>query len=206
MAFRALHFGVLALEGVLRSVVFLNAEKRRLPAIDGVAFGTFPLFRAGLELALVGIRGVAIFASGKGDFFLEVVLDVAGGTSKLGMLPEKRVFGFRVIEIKTGEHRFPAAGSVAGIAGLLEFAAVRVKMAGAAGIEFHVLVASGAAGGVGLVALLAGDLGVQSSERIARFGVIEFLCGFPAFDVMAFCAFIAKLALVRVGVTGRARG
>lgn len=34
--------------------------------------------------------------------------------------------------------------------------------------------------------------------------VIELFCGFPVFDVVTFSAFVAELALVRVGMAGPA--
>ena len=56
------------------------------------------------------------------------------------------------------------------------------------------------------MALLAGDFGVETGQRVARSRVIELFCGFPVFDVVAFRAIVAELTLVRIGMAGRARG
>lgn len=184
--------------------MLIDAEKGRLPSADGVALGAFTFFRAGVELAFVGIRGMAVLASGERNLLFEVVLDVACGAGNLGVLSEERIFSFGMVEIEPWQHGFPAAGGMAGIARFFELAAVRVGMAGRAGVKLHVLVASRSSRGIGLVAFFAGNLSMQACQRIARFGVIKFLGGFPTLDVVALGAFVAELSLVRIGVTGRA--
>jgi hypothetical protein len=81
VALRTLHSSVLALQRILSRIVFLGGKKRRIPAVDGVAFRTLAFLRAICELALVGTGRVAILAGRKGDLFLEVVFAVASGTS-----------------------------------------------------------------------------------------------------------------------------
>lgn len=80
--------------------MLLDAEERGLPSIYGVAFDTLAFLRACGELALVGIGVVAILAGGEGNWILEVVLDVTSRAGDQGMLAEKRIFGFGMIEIK----------------------------------------------------------------------------------------------------------
>ncbi len=123
-----------------------DPEERGLPPIDGVALGAFAFLGARGELALVGIGVVAILAGGERNWLLEVVLDVTCRAGDLGMLAQKRIFCFGVIEIKACDERFPTAGSVARVAGLFEFAAMRIAMTGRAGGEIHVLVTGLAAG------------------------------------------------------------
>lgn len=118
--------------------MLLDAEKGGLPSIDGVALGTLALLGARGELALMWIGIVAIFAGGEGNGFLEVVLEVTCRAGDLGMLAEKRIFGFGMIEIKACEKRFPAAGRVARVAGLLKFAAMGIAVTSRAGGEIHV--------------------------------------------------------------------
>lgn len=171
-----------------------------------MAFGAFAFLFALFKLTLVWIGRVAVAAIGKGELFLEITIQVAGEASDLGVFSNKGIFGFGVVEIKTGQKSFPAAGGVASFAGLLEFAFVRIDVAGGAGRKFHVLVTCGAAGGVGFVAFFAGDFYVQPGQRVSRFGVIEVLGGLPAFDVVAPGAFAPELSFVRIAVArGAAR-
>ncbi len=139
----------------------LDAEERGLPSIDGVALGALAFLGARGKLAFVGIGIVAILAGSEGNWFLEVVLDVTTRAGHLGMLAEKRIFCFGVIESKAGDKRFPAAGGVARFARLFEFAAMRIAVTGRAGEEIHVLVTGLTAGRIRFMALLAGDFGVE---------------------------------------------
>ena len=116
------------------------------------------------------------------------------------MLSDQRIFRLRVIELEDGKQILPAAGGVATLAGLLELALVRIDMACRAGIELHVLIASGSARRIGFVALFARNLYVQARQRIFRFRVIKIFCGLPAFYVVALGTFVAKLAFMRIGM------
>ena len=95
---------------------------------------------------------------------------------------------------------------MAGFAGFLELTFVRIEVAIGTGDEFHVVIARCAAGRIGLVALVAGDLHMQASERVARFCVIEIPGGLPILDVVALRALIAELTFVRIVVTCGAIG
>jgi hypothetical protein len=68
--------------------VFLDAEQRRLPAIDGVAFGAFAIFRTSIKLPFVRIRCVTVFAVRKGELLFEVAINVASDAGNLCMLSE----------------------------------------------------------------------------------------------------------------------
>jgi len=171
-----------------------------------VALGTFALLGPRLKLAFVRIGSVTVLASSERDFLLEIALDMTGGTRDGLMLALERIFGLRMVEVITGQHRFPTAGCVTSVTGLLKLATVRVNVAVVAAAEFHVVVASGAPRGVRLVALLAGDLDMEPGQRVTGLGVVEFLRRLPAFNVMALRALIPELALVGITVAGSARG
>ena len=110
--------------------MFLESEQRGLPAFQVVAFRALALFRAGFELALVGIRLMAIIAVCEWDLFVEVAVDVARHTRNLGVLANQGIFCFGVIEIKSCEHRLPTTCGVAGFARFLELPFVRIHVAG----------------------------------------------------------------------------
>ncbi len=105
------------------------------------------------------------------------------------MPPQQRVFGLAVIEV-LGQpglgDALPAAGVVTGLAALLtEAATVGIGVTIGTFPKRQSLVARLIVRS-GRVALLASDLGVQSSQWIARFRVIELSChAFPIIEVMA---------------------
>ena len=68
--------------------MFLDAEQRRLPAIDCVAFGAFAILRTSIKLPFVRIRCVAVFAVRKGELLFEVAINVASDAGNLCMLSE----------------------------------------------------------------------------------------------------------------------
>ena len=128
---------------------------------------TFPF--TFFKLAFVRIGFVAIAAIGKGKRFFEVAIQVARDASNLDMPSNQRIFRFRVIEIEAGKQILPGAGGVATLARLLEFTLVRIDVARRAGVELHVLIASGSARSIGFVALFARNFYVQARQRIFRF-------------------------------------
>src|SRR5579862_676209 len=97
----------------------------------------------------------------------------------LRMLPNQRVFRLCVIEIKTRKHGLPPTRRVAGIAGFLELALVRVRVAGGASSKPHVLIPRGPAWRVRLVAFFTSHLAVQPCQWITCLRMIEILRGFP---------------------------
>lgn len=90
------------------------------------------------------------------------------------------------------------------LAALLEAAAMWVQVAVAADRELHVFESRRAAKRVRLVALLTGNLCVQSGQRIARFGMIELLRVLPIVHVVTACAILPELPFVNVFVTALA--
>lgn len=74
--------------------MLLDAEQRRLPAIDGVAFGAFTILRTSIKLPFVRIRCVTVFAVRKGELLFKVAISVACDAGNLCMLYEEGIFGF----------------------------------------------------------------------------------------------------------------
>ena len=99
VAFVAIDSCMFALESIFRRGVFLNAKQRRFPSIHIVAFGAFAFACPRHELTLVRIGGMAIDALCKCDFLFEVAGLVTLITTDLGMHPQQRVFGFRMVEL-----------------------------------------------------------------------------------------------------------
>ena len=169
-----------------------------------MAFGTLALFRPGFELAFVRIGLVAIHAILEGKRLLEITIDVARGAADRHVFAKQRILRLRVIERKDRQKFFPPRRCVAFLAALFERSFVRIDMAFNARLELHVLVTRRSTGHVRLVALLAGNLDVQTGQWITGLGVIEPVCRFPVREVMTLQAIVSKLALVHVLVTGHA--
>ena len=77
-------------------------------------------------------------------------------------------------------------------------------MAVRASLELHVLVTRRPARLVWLMALLARNLDVQSSQRVAGLRVIELLCRFPIREVVTLQAIVSQLTLVHILVARHA--
>ena len=103
VALGAFDLYMFALQRVLRGVVFFHAESGRLPAVYGVALGTFAFLRPRIKLALVRIRRMAILAIREGNLFFEVILDMASGASDGDVLAGQRILGLGVIEVVAGK-------------------------------------------------------------------------------------------------------
>jgi len=191
VALCAIYLSVFAFQRILRTIVFFHAEQGRLPSVNSVTLGAFAFPGPPIELTLVRIRRVAVFASRKKNLFLEIVLEVAGRAGYPGVFSKERVLGLGMIKIEARQHSFPTAGRVAGFARLSELSAMRVHVASRAGREFHVLVSCCPARCIRFVTFLAGHLDVQASQRVPRPGVIKIFGGLPTFHVMALGAFVA---------------
>jgi len=163
-----------------------------------MTFGAFALLWTRLELAFVWIGFVAVVTVCEINLLLEIGVEVACNAGDLLVFAEQRIFRFGVVEIETREKGLPAIGGVARVTRLLEFTLVRIKVTGVAGIKFHVAIARRTARRIGLVALFAGDLGVQPGKRVAGLRVVKILRAFPAFKIVAFGAFVPELAFVRI--------
>lgn len=74
--------------------MFLHAEKRRLPAVDVVAFRAFAILRARIKLPFVRIGSMAVFAVRKGQLFLKVAIPVASDAGNLGVFSKQGILGF----------------------------------------------------------------------------------------------------------------
>jgi len=120
MAFGAVHSDVLAAERILRSVVLLHAEERRLPPVHRVAFRAFAFFRTRIELAFVRIGLVAVSAVCERQRLLEVAVQMAFGAADGQVLAQQRIFGFGVVKSEGGQQPFPAGSRMTILATLLE--------------------------------------------------------------------------------------
>jgi len=204
VTFGASDGGVFCLQRIMRSRVFFHAKLRWLPAFDRMAFRTFSLARPRLELPFVGIRGVAIRASGKGQRFLEIAPLVAVAATNFQMHPEQRILCFRMVELHRRIHLFPTGCRMTGFARSLESPLVRVGVARQARVEpdsgeLHRLLRSG-----GEVAPLTGDLGVHSGERVLGLRMVELLRLLPVVHRVAATTVGAELSLVHVLMAGDA--
>ncbi len=100
MAFGAFDRDVLAFQGIAGRIVFLHAEQRRLPSIQGMALCALALFRTSFELAFVRIGLVAIHAICEGKRLLEITIDVTGRAANRFVFAKQRIFCVRMIERK----------------------------------------------------------------------------------------------------------
>src|SRR6516164_6990607 len=153
--------------------MFFHAKGRRLPPVDVVTLFTGAFPRAVVKLPLVRIWCVAVLASVKRNLFLEVIIQMAGLAGHLGVLAEQRVLGLGVIKVIGWQHDLPSVGCMAGLARFFKLAAVWIHVAVDAVGKLHVLVPYRPARCIGLVALIAGHLAVQSGQRIPRLRVIK---------------------------------
>src|SRR6516165_8425730 len=199
---RTFHLDVFAFQGVARVVVLFHAKSRRLPPVDVVTLFTGAFPRAVVKLPLVRIGRVAVLASLKRNLFLEVIIQMAGLADHLGVLAEQGVLGLGVIKVIGWKHDLPSVGCMAGLARFFEFAAVWIDVAVDAVGKLHVLVPYRPARCIGLVALIAGHLAVQSGQRIPRLRVIKlaFLAHLPGFHVVALSALAPERSFVRIGM------
>ena len=138
------------------------------------------------------------------NLLFEIAAEVTGDATHGGMFSEKWEFCFRVIEFEIGCNFLPTRGGVAMLAGFFELPVMRIEMTRIAGRKFHVLEARRPAWGIRLVAFFAGDVGVQTCQRVTRLRMIELLGCLPIRGVMAAGAILAQLALVIVHVARHA--
>jgi hypothetical protein len=115
---------------IARSRVLFHSKQRGFPAVNGMAFCTFPLCRPILKLPFVGIGRVTIHATSEGHRLAEIGPVVAIITAYFGVHSQKRIIRLRMIELLPRHIGFlPAVRGVAGFAGGLERALMRVGMA-----------------------------------------------------------------------------
>jgi hypothetical protein len=204
MALVARNGNVFALQRVFGCVVLFHAEKRWLPSIHVMAFRALALLGSRFELAFVRVRFMTIIAIIKRELPFEITLQMALSATDHGVLSEERVLGLGMVEFKARQQFFPSISGMTFFTTLLEGAFVRIDMAVDAGLELHVPVACRAAGHVGLVALLALDLDVKTSEGIAGLGVIELVGCFPIRKIVTLQAVVPELAFVHIFVARHA--
>ena len=198
-----------ALQRICSCRMFLDAKPGRLESVNRVTGGALAAVGSLRKLPAVRVRLMAIRALIEGDSLLEVTASVALNALHLRMLSEQRILCLRVIEIliEGGDRDFfPTRRRVAGLAGLFEAAVMDIGVAVSTLAERNPRVTRLSVR-AWRMALLASDLGVQSSQRISRPGMVELLDGcdrFPVGEIVALLAVRAEAALVRIFVTSGA--
>ena len=198
-----------ALQRICSCRMFLDAKLGRLESVNRVTRGALAAIGSFRKLPTVRVWLMAIRALIEGDSLLEVTASVALNALHLRMLSEQRILCLRVIEIliEGGDRDFfPTRRRVAGLAGLFEAAVMDIGVAVSTLAERNPGVTRLSVR-AWRMALLASDLGVQSSQRISRLGMVELLDGcdrFPVGEIVALLAVRAEAALVRIFVTSGA--
>jgi len=164
MALRAFQLGVSTLEGIGgRSVVF-HGKLRRLPTLNTVTGRALSAIWPLGKLTVVRIGHVAIHALLEWERLLEVTAAMTLQAVDLGVFAQQRILGLGMIEALVHRRHgnlLPATGVMARFAALHEAPAMRIGVAigtfakGNSDISWFVVRA-------GCMALLAGNLGVQS--------------------------------------------
>jgi len=210
MTLGTMHRRVFSLQRVSRGGVFLAREFGRLPAVHGMTGSALAAFSALAELSAVRARLVAVHALLKNQRLLEVAAAVALQTVDTHVFAKQRKFSPGVVEALIERlHRdlFPPAGVVAGLASLHETAAMRIVVAVSTLRKSDSRVPRLVVGARG-VALLAGDLRMQTRQRIAGPGVVELSDAdrFPTLEVVTLNAIRPQPSLVLVLVASGACG
>lgn len=200
MALLARDGRMFSLQRIVRGGVLFHAEWRRLPAVYAVALRAFAFASPCLELALVRIREVAIRALGESQRAFEISTGMATAATYLEVHAKKRIFRFRMVELNGHAELLPPTRRVTGFAGSFEGSLMWVRMAGDAGIKLDSRILYGIIRSKGKVALVAGDLRVQASQRIFCLGMVELLYVLPVGEIVAALAVPAKLAFVGICV------
>jgi hypothetical protein len=92
MALRALQSGVLTLQWIFCSRMFLQPKLSRLESFHAVTGGTLLTAHSFCELALMLIA-VAIHTLLEGEGLLEIAFAMAGGAIHLLVFPQQRIVG-----------------------------------------------------------------------------------------------------------------
>jgi hypothetical protein len=98
MTLRALHRGMLALQGVRSLGVLLEPELRRLEAVDCVAGRALASSRPLSKLSAVWIGPVAVGTLLERQRLFEISFGVASHATHLGVLSKQRKFGLGMVK------------------------------------------------------------------------------------------------------------
>ena len=132
MALRTLHLGMSTLQRVWAQGVVFNGERRRFPALDGMARSALSAVGALGELPVMRIVSMAIQALREDQRLFEVAIGVTLHAVHTRVFSQQRILGLRVIEAfadRRDGNLFPPRGVVARLAPLRETAPVRVAVA-----------------------------------------------------------------------------
>lgn len=166
----------------------------------------FSAVRAVSELAAMRVRLVAVGARCVRNRRFEIAAFVARYTRYREVFPNKRIVRLRVIELGGVRRVLPARGVVARLAGLLEFAFVRIAMTVTARLEAQACIARLTVRSRS-VAALAQHGAMCAAQRISSLRVIESLLievcggGFPINSRVTPRAILAEAPLVPVFMT-----
>ncbi len=171
VALRTGYGGMLPFQRISGRRVLPHSEGGGFEGIHGVAGGAFTAVGPRGELFPVGTGLVAVHALLKTERLIEIAAAVALHTFDGGVLAAKRKLGFGMVEalIESDRHDpVPARGAMAGFASLREGATVGIGMTGGTFGESNSRVTRLPVTPRS-VAFLAGNLGMQSRQRVPRF-------------------------------------
>lgn len=204
----ALHDGVSTLQGIRRSAMVFYCERGWLEPIHGMARGTLAAVTPLGKLAGMRIGPVTVHALLKNQRLLKISSGVALRAFDSGMFSQQRVLGLGMVEAlddRLGRDSLPAAGVVACLTALGEASAMGI------GVAIRTLAKSDAgiarlAVRSGRMTFLAGDLGMRTSQGIARLRVVELADGdgFPVVVGVALQTIFAQPSFVLVLMTSHA--
>ncbi len=184
-----------------------HAESRGMKSLDRVATLTASSFGALCKLATMWIGLVAVSALRVRNRPLEVAFQMAGEAGHVNVLPQERIAGLRVIELRFERRLFPCCGCMTRLAALLELAFMRVCVAIGAVSKLDLRIARPPIAACN-VTFFAGRLFVHAGERIARLRMIETrghdLRLLPVCRGVALRAARSEPALVRIQMASRA--
>lgn len=200
VALRALSFSMFFAQRKIGFVVVGEGELRRFESADSVARFALAAVSSGEKLPIVRVRLMAVGTSIVRYGRFKVAIAMAGFAAQLKVLAEQGILRLRVIELHREVASFPTRGAMARFAALLEGTAMRIAVARCTPVEPqpHKLQHACCVGGM---ALLTGDLAMQSAQRELRFRVIERARVLPVVAVVTLQAVRPQLALVLVLVT-----
>ena len=172
---RARHRCMFALEWIAGHRMLFQSELGRFEPLHGMACRAFGSAGSIDELASVGIWPMTVGAFLECHPFCKVSSSVTPHTADLSMLAKQSKVSFGMVKcaIQSGRQNLvPSRCGVAGLARLRKFAAVGISMAITTAAkcdssEARLFVMPGR------VALLAGNLGMQTSEGVACHRMIE---------------------------------
>ncbi|HWP83999.1 MAG TPA: hypothetical protein VNN17_02315 [Terriglobia bacterium] len=205
VALVALHLAVLPQERIGSGLMAVQRERGWCEAGFRMAEGTIAAICLVPELASMRvIRGVAIEALRMSQRTRKIRVPVARGASNSGVLSRERKPRARMVKAGQPGNLLPSAGGVAGLAGAPKGSAMRVLVAGRAGVKPQPGILRNRGGAGGPVALFAQSFLVQTRQRKACLGVVKAGSLFPGVERVAVQTVASQLAAMRIRVAAEA--